>query len=529
MQLVWEEEIGKLYQGDCLEVLKTLPSDSLDACVTDPPYGLGQVKDLEGLLTSWMNGGDGRQFTSGGFMSNDWDRICPPPALWREVYRVMKPGAYLLAFSSTRTWDLQSLAIRLAGFECRDTISHEYGPPALRWYHAQGFPKAGDISKQIDKLQHKEREVIGIGKSGMQRSVVNAALHPASFGGDYAITEPASDAAKQWQDWSTSLKPSWEVILIFRKPIAEQSLARQVLATGTGALNIGATRVGTRADAPQYRPASPGGKGYGKACYGTRDGQEALYVEGRWSPNLLLSHSTACTNDACSPGCPIALLDEQAGNRPSGGSPAAAGAVKHHKNTYQPGGTSTRLEAYNRAADDGNASRYFPLFRYQAKPSRAERNAGCEMLPAQAASPYGAGREGVGKTGHYQPRQNTHPTLKSIELMRWLVRLCCPPGGICLDPFAGSGSTLVACIQEGLSFIGIEMDESYCQIARARVAHARQEARQPAKPKRAAHQPTSSPDATPAPVHAQRAPIPLGLRRRKPVLPPDVEQLDLFA
>ena len=184
--------MGQILQGDCLDVLRTIPENSLDSCITDPPYGLGAVRDLPGLLQAWMAGEDGAKYQTKGFMNKGWDQV-PSPIVWREVYRVLKPGAHLLAFAGTRTWDLMSLSIRLVGFEDRDTITHNYSAvSALQWQYASGFPKSLNL---------------GNGRG-------------------------------------TALKPAWEPILVFRKPIAEGSISANVLEWGTGAINIDTTRTG---------------------------------------------------------------------------------------------------------------------------------------------------------------------------------------------------------------------------------------------------------------------------------------------
>lgn len=140
-----------IYHGDCLEVLKTLPDNSIDSCVTDPPYGLSREPDIVEVLTKWLDGED-YHHRGGGFMGKTWDSFVPGPSIWREVYRVLKPGAHLLCFAGTRTQDLMTVSLRLAGFEIRDVIE---------WLYFSGFPKSLDVGKAFDKRAGVEREVIG--------------------------------------------------------------------------------------------------------------------------------------------------------------------------------------------------------------------------------------------------------------------------------------------------------------------------------------------------------------------------------
>jgi site-specific DNA-methyltransferase (adenine-specific) len=187
--------------GDCLEVLATLPENSIDACVTDPPYGLGTVKDVAGLMTEWLNDRDGHEHVGGaGFMGRDWDRSVPSPRMWRELYRVLKPGACALVFAGSRTSDLMGLSLRLAGFELVDSIF---------WCFGAGFPKGADVGKMIEKL-----------------------------------TAPATPDAQLWDGYRSQLKPAHEPILVCRKPL-EGTIAQNALKWGTaGAFNIEACRVG---------------------------------------------------------------------------------------------------------------------------------------------------------------------------------------------------------------------------------------------------------------------------------------------
>lgn len=201
----------KLMLGNCLEKMKELETNSVDSIVTDPPYGLS-------------------------FMGKKWDYDVPSQEIWEECLRVLKPGGYLLAFAGSRTYHRMAVRIEDAGFEIRDQIL---------WVYGQGFPKSMDISKKIDAKLGAEREVIGMGKSGKTRQILNAANTPNSFGGDFDITEPTTDEAKRWSGWGTALKPAHEPIVMARKPISEPTVADNVLKYGTGGINIDGCRIET--------------------------------------------------------------------------------------------------------------------------------------------------------------------------------------------------------------------------------------------------------------------------------------------
>jgi site-specific DNA-methyltransferase (adenine-specific) len=225
----------KILHGDCREQLKTLPDNSIDSIVTDPPYGLSVEPDMTEVLRHWLNGDD-YEHTGKGFMGKSWDSFVPGPSVWRECLRVLKPGGHMLSFFGSRTYDLGVTAIRLAGFEIRDQIM---------WVYGTGFPKNHDISKAIDNAAGAERTVGGRVWSGGARSggiIKDDASETTSERIIY--DEPATPEAKKWQGWGTALKPSHEPICVARKPISEKTIADNVLQWGVGALNIDASRVG---------------------------------------------------------------------------------------------------------------------------------------------------------------------------------------------------------------------------------------------------------------------------------------------
>ena len=430
-------------RGDCLEVMHTLPENSVDAVVTDPPYELG-------------------------FMGKSWDSagVSYDPATWAEALRVLKPGGHLLAFGGSRTYHRIAVAIEDAGFEIRDS---------LMWIYGSGFPKSLDVSKSMDKRRNDKAAVYAVtafvraardaaGKTnrdidahfktnGMAGHWTSATSQPAcptwdqwlelqrllgfgtemdaevwrlngrkgtpgeawaerevvghfksSLGGTVAagernqaiieehrnkvvsLTAPATDEAKRWEGWGTALKPSHEPIVLARKPLIG-TVAENVLAFGTGALNIDASRIGNEERTYALTMTS----GNFETTGGNKNEKSgSATVTGRWPANTLWDEEAAAQLDASAPAQP---------------------------------------------------SRFF----YVAKPGKKERNAG--------------------------DTANIHPTVKPIELMRYLIKLITPPGGVVLDPFLGSGTTACAALLEGFDYIGIEQTPEYADIAEARIKH----------------------------------------------------------
>ena len=385
------EERHRVINADCRDAMRAMDAESVDAIVTDPPYGLG-------------------------FMGREWDHGVPGVEFWSEALRVAKSGAHLVAFGGTRTFHRLTCAIEDAGWEVRDCLS---------WLYGSGFPKSLDVSKAIDKAAGAEREVVGskIGLPGYSLTANDTPDHSrktysvfADAAKECAITAPATDAALAWQGWGTALKPAWEPIILARKPLAG-TVASNVLAHGTGALNVDGCRVGTDvvgwggARAGSDDPTQSKGRNY------RIEGGEPRPVSGRWPANVALDEEAA------------AMLDAQTGTLTSGNRAAGEYGLMGFR-----GHGSVAMPAV--AGDSGGASRFF----YTAKATGDERGAG-----------------------------NTHPTVKPVALMRWLVRMVTPPGGLVLDPFCGSGSTLVAASLEGFSAVGVEREPEYAAIARGRI------------------------------------------------------------
>ena len=418
-----------IHNGDALDELRKIPDASIDAICTDPPYGLAEHKPerIALALSSWL-GGDREHVPDGrGFMGRSWDAFVPPPAIWDECLRVLKPGGHLVAFAGSRTVDLMTMSIRLAGFEIRD---------GLTWLYGSGFPKSLDVSKAIDKAAGAEREVIGLNPRAAQQTGKSGTAAYGEYGGAHEVlTAPATPAAEQWQGWGTALKPASEPIIVARKPLGG-TVAANVLAHGTGALNIDGTRVA--GDVPTTT------RGHGQFGVLNDDGwkpsQDMQRIEphagGRWPSNVLLTHGPDC-GDVCTPGCPVAELDAQSGIMKDGTAVQRNGGGQEHF-----GGSKAGKRDDQGYGGSGGASRFFPAFRYQAKAPTRER-------PKV---------DGV-----------AHPTVKPLELMRWLVRLVTPPGGTVLDPFAGSGTTLQAAREEGFASIGIEREPTYLPLIAARL------------------------------------------------------------
>lgn len=422
----------RILQGDCRQVMATLPESSVDAIVTDPPYELG-------------------------FMGKGWDRtgVANDVETWRQCLRVLKPGGHLLAFSGTRTQHRMVCAIEDAGFEIRDQAG---------WMYGSGFPKSLDVSKAIDKAAGAVREVIQRGERSAARPVVEDQSGGKAYrlAGDASVTSPATEAAKQWQGWGTALKPAWEPICVARKPLAKgMSVAANVLAYGTGAINIDGSRIawasaGDEAEAKAKNAHADFGSGprenkvFGKD---DRDRGEAGNYDapGRWPANLL--HDGSPEVVALFPG-EAGGQDKRQGLTP-GSRPGGFGGVGSDKGSSTP---NARLYA-----DDGSAARFF----WSPKASASDRHEGLENPGHQfkmGRLPHHA--EKVNATG----KGNHHPTVKPTDLMRYLCRLVTPPGGVVLDPFMGSGSTLKAAELEGFSAIGIELSPEYIAIAQRRIA-----------------------------------------------------------
>jgi len=465
-----------IHNGNCIDVMRSMPDNSVDSIVTDPPYELG-------------------------FMGKSWDStgIAFNVEVWTEALRVLKPGGHLLAFSGSRTYHRMAVAIEDAGFQIRDQIM---------WLYGSGFPKSLDVSKAIDKtdaavarrerdlkftawmrstgitakqvneltdsnmgnhyLTDKEQPTVAtaemfdklrdslpevpdwveemirqrtiesenfknrevIGTKGGTKGIEGTSGHGIIPGGitesiTLDITAPATPEAQQWAGWGTALKPAHEPIVLARKPLIG-TVAANVLEFGTGGLNIDGSRVGSGTgetkvvNYPDIR-----GNNYNNANGSV---EYTVTSQGRFPANIIHDGSDEVT----------ALLGEPA--------------------------------------------RFF----YCAKASKRDRNEGLDGFEGQSIGAKGNGLARICATcsastiqgcecpdrTYVNPtRQNHHPTVKPTDLMRYLVKLIAPPGGTVLDPFTGSGSTGKGAVIEGFTFVGIELDPDYVAIATARIQH----------------------------------------------------------
>lgn len=498
-----------------------MPPDSVDSIVTDPPYGLSKEPKMEDVLRHWLNGDD---YVHGGagFMSAAWDSFVPGPSVWREAYRVLKPGGHLVAFFGTRTYDLGVLALRLAGFEIRDQLA---------WVFGSGFPKSHDVSKGIDKLDAAQvrldrafRFTAWIRSQGITARQIDD-LTDTKMGSHYTThpTQPTvatrvlfemirplfrevppiwlelmvdertvesenyksrmvTGVHEEWADRSNyaitsadglrrDVAPSpeaaqWQGWGTALKPAYEPIVLARKPLVGTVARNVlshgtGALNIdGCRIEAE--RPTGwSGGAGLGYHGGTDPNGGDARPVQGRWPANFIHDGS-----DEATAGFPNTAASKRATVTSKPGEVYGGGqGLPAHTGEY----------GYDEPA--GSAARYF----YCAKASKSDRNEGLDDLPEQpsAASEFrpnhtegaAAGKDG-NPYGRWSPVRNNHATVKPTALMQWLVRLVTPPGGTVLDPFTGSGSTGVACAREGFSFIGCEMTAEYVPIIRGRVGYA---------------------------------------------------------
>lgn len=469
-----QNERYELIQGDCIEVMRTFQENSFDTLICDPPSGtnfMGKNWDHHSRYAPQTDKGQcvlhaltllQLEPWAAGFVAftTDWAV---------EALRVLKPGAMGLVWALPRTSDLTGLGLRLAGFKVRDNVYHLFG---------SGFPKSHDISKAIDRAAGADREIIGKNQYANRGAGINGATFKydgstADRRGD--ITAPVTNAAQEWQGWGTALKPAVEEWILIQKPL-EGTYAQNALAHGVAGLWIDGCRVET--DGRPLKEIDPkptdnntyNGRMNGSLSGGSR--HAGTTTQGRWPANLLLDQSAADT------------LDTQSGKLTSG--KPSAGNTRTRDAIY--GHFSER--SLNGYADTGYASRFFTVlpdeqrFCYTAKASTNERNEGLDPIEAHqrdasrnAEQPSMNGGAGNPYNRGAAPVKNSHSTVKPISLMRWLVRLTkTPTGGKVLDPFVGSGTTIVACLLEGRHCTGIEREDEYIPIARHRADHWQEEA-----------------------------------------------------
>ena len=403
---------NKILCGDSLEVLKDFEDNYFDSAVTDPPYGLA-------------------------FMGKKWDYDVPQVELWKEVHRVLKPGGHLLSFAGSRTYHRMAVNIEDAGFEIRDMLG---------WLYGSGFPKSHNIGKAVDKLQGNKRD-----KLGKFKNTGNSFNKVKGFGVNTSLSDKSNkewDITKgnsEWEGWGTALKPAHEPIVMARKPF-NTSVAENVLKHGTGGINIDECRVGTDEKLKFER------KKESTTTSGWRDVNRNPYEqhnEGRFPANIIHDGSEEV----------LEIFPETK----SGSGIKNKNPKKIFESTFKSG------DQRFFKADSGTAARFF----YCAKASKAERDMGLKDLVWEKqrfeTKEVGHGNLGATMEKFDTKGKNNHPTVKPIKLMEYLVRLVTPKEGIVLEPFAGSGTTLIACKQEGFNYIGIEREQEYCDIAEARL------------------------------------------------------------
>lgn len=421
-----------LHLGDCRDVLKTLPENSIDAVVTDPPYGLS-------------------------FMGKGWDHGVPGVDFWREVYRVMKPGAHLIAYGGTRTVHRLTVGIEDAGFEIRDSIY---------WLYGSGFPKSHNVSKAIDAHLGLEREIVGsykgatnIGKKGDGKMGYAPGTEYPEVDTTVYMTAPASPEAAQWDGWGTALKPAVEPAVLARKPLSG-TVAQNVLQYGTGGINIDGCRVGTSKEVPKSGAKIQNGHSFNKS---NPDAVGSGFDPntGRWPSNILLDEEAA------------ELLDQQSGETLGTGKIQKQARTRQgwmHTNAHF---NAVEANSPDNYGDSGGASRFF----YIAKASSSEREIGLEGITKKSVHIYSEKAQGPlpkQTPSVSSPRANHHPTVKPLQLMQYMIRLITPPGGTVLDPFMGSGSTGAAAMLERCQFVGIDITPDYIDIAQRRISYWRE-------------------------------------------------------
>jgi DNA modification methylase len=405
-----------VHHGDSRDVLKAIADASIDSCVCDPPYALvsiGKRFGAENAAPAKTGKTGAYARASAGFMGQKWDtgETAFDPAFWVEVMRVLKPGGHLIAFSGTRTYHRLACAIEDAGFEMRDMIA---------WLYGSGFPKSHDVSKGIDKAAGAKRQVVGEKRAGLARKarsggdMVGAPSTEALRRADISVA--ATPAAAEWEGWGTALKPALEPIVLARKPLIG-TVAANILQHGAGALNIDASRI----DAPEGLTGGGLNNTVAFRTSPTGDQQRSeAHPKGRWPANVLHDGSDEVID---------AFPPSKAGGNIRPGAPSSK-----TNSVYGDFADRSNWGSYH---DDGSAARFF----YSAKADAADR---CG---------------------------SKHPTVKPIDLMAYLCRLVTRPGGLVLDPFAGSGSTGMACLREGFDCILIEREAQYVADIHRRLQH----------------------------------------------------------
>jgi site-specific DNA-methyltransferase (adenine-specific) len=458
----------KLHNSDCIIKMQEMINDGIqvDSVVTDPPYELG-------------------------FMGKSWDStgIAFQPDTWKLAYQLLKPGGHLLAFSGSRTYHRMAVAIEDAGFEIRDQIM---------WLYGSGFPKSLNIGKAIDKKLGNKRKVVGQNQDIIKKQAKDLREGKRKILDSFKAGEPnrnhgfktvSADITKgnsEWEGWGTALKPAHEPVVMARKPLSEKSIVDNVLKHGTGGINIDASRIEGDVKHPESNPdfrdqgkKSKEAIGIDKLSFGQVTGAKRKKTQRK--PRSKEGVWTEDNSGMKAAGSEFADADPR-GRFPANVMHDGSDAVQEiFPNTSKStGGGGTKTISKNKGVftggwgdkeydktigfgDEGSAARFF----YCPKVSKNERNRGVEDFTSKQMATKRA------RLLHHDKgvamKKNTHPTVKPVELMKYLCRMVTPKGGIVLDPFMGSGSTGIAAKDEGFDFIGIEMEEEYFNIASSRI------------------------------------------------------------
>ena len=425
----------KIINNDCIKAMKEIEENSVDTIITDPPYGLS-------------------------FMGKKWDYDVPSKKVWKECLRVLKPGGTALIFAGSRTQHRMAVNIEDSGFILKDCIM---------WLYGSGFPKATDISKQLDK-NNGQKKVIGK-RTGAMNNAENSTAQSfvkgkVGYKTDFDITEPATEEAKLWNGWkSHGLKPAYEPIIVAMKP-NEGSYAQNALKHGVAGINIDGARIGytDEADKDSAMPGSTPPTEIGTGNIPILSGKRKPHnpSTGRFPANLILDQEAG------------KLLDQQSGEIKT----KVGLKLKDDKGFIFGDRKGAKYESQKGLHTTvSGASRFF----YCAKSSKSERNAGCEGLEEKKGGSMDAnttdkmqlgGASLKGEPKEIKSTQNNHPTVKPLKLMEYLCTLAkTPTGGVVLDPFMGSGTTGIACVNTERDFIGIEREAEYVKIAKARIKY----------------------------------------------------------
>ena len=472
-----------LLNGDCIEEMQKLIDDGkqVDSIVTDPPYHLTSITERFGKEGSApaQHGTDGAfARASKGFMGKEWDGgdIAFRKETWELAYKLLKPGGHLLAFSGSRTYHRMAVAIEDAGFDIRDQIM---------WLYGSGFPKSLNIGKGVDKKLGNERIKTGQTKThsnkGMPQAEERTAIGAGAFGQE--VEDEITVGTTEWEGWGTALKPAHEPIVMARKALSENSIVANVLKHGTGGINIDGCRIEGEVNRP---PTNPSFRDVAKEAL-ARGGLDKLSfgqdrdrpIERKKVVRKSRSEDGVWTDDNSgmkAEGSEFADADPK-GRFPANvmhdGSEVVKDIFPHTKSGKDKNPTEGNVSGffgnnmgyYSKDAnygDEGSAARYF----YCPKVSRTERDKG--LSGKKDGKPVRWNKAGEW-TNDTTPAKNSHPTVKPVELMKYLCRMVTPKGGTVLDIFMGSGSTGMAAKDEGFDFIGIEKDKEYFQIAEQRI------------------------------------------------------------